>query len=129
MDAATHDAATEVARREDSRRAALRAADLPALQALVDDALVYRHAILRMDDKASMLASMAPGRYRSIDVRRQQVSVSGGTAIVDMAETIVTAAAGQTRTHKVAAIDVWTRGADGAWRLLARQANYEEPPS
>jgi hypothetical protein len=120
---------SEIAAQEDARRRALLGADRAALERIVDEGLVYRHGSLRMDTRASLIASTEPGRYVSIEVRDQRVTVRGNTAIVDLKETIVTGAPGNSRTHRVAALDVWARAEGGPWKLLARQANYEVPPA
>lgn len=126
MSAAASDAEAAILALERQRRAALVDGDFDGVDKLYDPLLVYRHASTRMDDKRSFLDSLQRTRYRSIDVKHEHATVQGGTAVVSMGEKIVTRRDDVDRDHHVVALNVWSRGADGQWRLLARQATYEQ---
>ena len=119
--------ADAVAQREQQHRQALLAGDVATLRDMCEDALFYRHASCKLDDKRSFLESLERTIYHSIDVTSQNVIVSGGTAIVSLVEKIVVRLKDTQadRVSHVLAIDVWSCGADASWRLLARQANYD----
>jgi hypothetical protein len=54
----------EIAPREEERWRAMRERDVPALQAILHDSLIYIHSAGRRDDKAALIGGIAAGMVR-----------------------------------------------------------------
>lgn len=69
---------------EKQRYAAMIAADIPALDALLSESLLYTHSNASVDDKASYLAKVESRYfdYLEIDHPEEHLIVSGSTALV-----------------------------------------------
>jgi hypothetical protein len=95
-----------------------------ALGALVADDLSYGHSAGRVDTKASFIADLMDGKsdFVTLVISDQTVKVVGDAAIVRHTLTADTNDAGKPGKVAIKVLGVWQRQADGAWRLLARQA-------
>ena len=101
---------------EERRRQALLAGDLPALQRLLAEGLVYVHSTGACDRRDSYLAKLAGGslRYLELDFSEQAATVSGRMSALVSKD-------GQRKSVASLFMTVWACGADGEWRLHAHQ--------
>lgn len=108
---------------EERRRQALLAGDLPALQGLLADDLVYVHSTGASDRKDSFLAKLSGGglKYLSLDFSGQQVQSLQLAVVVSgrMAATVLKE--GQRKNVASLFMVVWGCDRDGVWRLHAHQ--------
>jgi uncharacterized protein (TIGR02246 family) len=108
---------------EERRRQALLAGDLPALQDLLAEGLVYTHSTAAHDGKDSYLAKLEGGslKYLALAFTDLRAHPLAQAAVVTgrMAATI--AKEGQQRQVASLFMTVWAQDADGAWRLHAHQ--------
>ena len=95
-----------------------------ALGALVADDLSYGHSGGRVDTKTSFIADLMDGKsdFVTLVISDQTVRVTGDVAVVRHTLTADTNDAGKPGKVAIKVLGVWQRQADGAWRLLARQA-------
>lgn len=95
-----------------------------ALGALVADDLSYGHSGGRVDTKASFISDLMDGKsdFVTLVITDQTVKVTGDVAVVRHTLTADTNDAGKPGKVAIKVLGVWQRQADGAWRLLARQA-------
>jgi ketosteroid isomerase-like protein len=111
---------------ERSRRSAMIEGDVESMSELLDDRLHYRHATGIFEDKDAFLKSFALIRHNTIETEFESVIVTGDAAIVTLAERVRFARGnGPEETINVYGLNVWCRGGDGRWRLLARQAQFQ----
>lgn len=104
---------------EDRRFKAMVAADVPTLEQLLDDRLVYTHSNASVDSKSSLIESIKTRRqYQKIEPSHQEFRVFGDAAV----------ATGQARielnggrTLDLRYTDVWVKAGDG-WRMVAWQS-------
>ena len=108
---------------EERRRQALLAGDLPALQGLLADDLVYVHSTSACDSKDSYLAKLSGGslKYLALDFSDQQVQWLQQAAVVSGRMAAVVSKDGQPKNVASLFMTVWACGADGVWRLCAHQ--------
>ena len=114
---------------EERRRQALLAADLPALQGLLADALVYVHSTGACDRKDSYLAKLSGARlrYLALDFRGLQVQCWQQAAVVSGRMSAQICKDGQTQNVASQFMTVWGCGPDGVWRLHAHQGTPLPP--
>jgi hypothetical protein len=95
-----------------------------ALGALVADDLSYGHSGGRVDTKTSFIADLMDGKsdFVTLVISDQTVRVTGDVAVVRHTLTADTNDAGKPGKVAIKVLGVWQQQADGAWRLLARQA-------
>ena len=108
---------------EERRRQALLAGDLPALQGLLADALVYVHSTGACDRKDSYLAKLAGGglTYLELHFSELQVQLLQQAAVVSGRMAARVSKDGQPKNVASLFMTVWGCGADGVWRLHAHQ--------
>ena len=108
---------------EERRRQALLAGDLPALQGLLADNLVYVHSTGACDHKDSYLAKLSGGslKYLELNFNDLQVQVLQEAAVVSGRMAAVVSKDGQPKNVASLFMTVWGCGPDGAWRLHAHQ--------
>lgn len=113
----------EVLALEERRRQALLAGDLPALQRLLAEDLVYVHSTGACDGRDSYLAKLAGGslQYLELDFSSLQVQVLSQAATVSGRMTALVSKDGQRKNVASLFMTVWARGVDGEWRLHAHQ--------
>ena len=115
--------ATLVLALEERRRQALLAGDLPALQGLLADGLVYVHSTGVCDRKDSYLAKLSGGslKYLELSFADLQVQWLQQAAVVSGRMAAVVSKDGQRKNVASLFMTVWGLGADGVWRLHAHQ--------
>ena len=108
---------------EERRCQATLAGDLPALQDLLADPLVYVHSSGASDSKASYLAKLASGnlQYLSLNLSDLQVLVLQQSAVVRGRMAAVVRKDGQDKPVSSLFMTVWACGLDGVWQLQAHQ--------
>lgn len=108
---------------EERRRQALLAADMPALQGLMADDLVYVHSTGACDRKASYLSKLSGGglRYLELGFNGLNVQLLHQAAVVSGHMAAVISKDGQRKPVASIFMTVWGCGADGVWRLHAHQ--------
>ena len=96
--------------------------DLPALDRLCDDRLVYTHSVGRRDDKTAFLAAVESGAviYQAVEHEFDDVLAENGLAWTsgDMRASI--SAGGRQIAVDALTTSVWVHRGDG-WKLLALQ--------
>ena len=108
---------------EERRRQALLAGDLPALQGLLADPLVYVHSTGACDRKDSYLAKLSGGslKYLALDFSDLQVQVLRQAAVVTGRMAAAVSKDGQQKNVASLFMTVWACTADGRWQLHAHQ--------
>jgi hypothetical protein len=108
---------------EERRRQALLAGDLPVLQGLLADGLVYVHSTGVSDRKDSYLAKLASGslRYLALDFSALQVLGLQRATVVSGRMSAVVCKDGQEKHVASLFMTVWGCDRDGVWRLHAHQ--------
>ena len=110
---------SEVSALEEQRFKAMVAADLPALDRLLADKLVYTHSGGNVDTKASLVESIRTRRqYQKIDRTNEEVRLHGDTAVVTGQARIELS---PPRTLNLRYTDVWVKGPAG-WQMVAWQS-------
>ncbi|MBA4789595.1 MAG: nuclear transport factor 2 family protein [Rhizobiales bacterium] len=108
---------------EEQRYAAMLAADIPALDVLLSDNLVYSHSNATVDDKASYLAKVKSGHFEYLEISHpeERMVVIGSTVLV------LGRMSGRVRMNGQAerrlnnrTLTVWAEE-DGRWRMAAFQ--------
>lgn len=114
---------------EDRRRQALLATDLPALDGLLADDLLYVHSTGVCDNKDSYLGKLSSGslKYLELNFRDLHVQVLQQAAIVSGRMSAVVSKEGQRKSVASLFMTVWSCGADGTWRLHAHQGTPLPP--
>jgi hypothetical protein len=97
--------------------------DIAALNALIDDSLVYTHSSARLDTKQSLIGNMESGStvYTSVapsDVKAQDL---GDTVVLTGSCRISVMANGRPNSFGVRFTDVWANKG-GQWRMVAWQS-------
>ena len=108
---------------EERRRQALLAGDLPALQGLLAEELVYVHSTGACDRQASYLAKLSGGslKYLALDFHDLQVQLLQQAAVVSGRMAARVSKDGQPKDVASLFMTVWGCGPDGVWRLHAHQ--------
>ncbi len=108
---------------EDRRFQAMIAADVPALEQLLGDQLVYTHSSARVDTKTTLIEDIRTKRlnYQKIERSQEVIQVYGGMAVVSGQARIELLAASGTMVLNLRYVDVWTKGAKG-WQMVAWQS-------
>ena len=108
---------------EERRRQALLAGDLPALQDLLADDLVYVHSTGACDGKASYLAKLSGGSLKYLELNFSELHVQPlqQVAVVNGRMAAVVSKDGQRKNVASLFMTVWACGADGTWHLRAHQ--------
>ena len=109
-----------IAALELARRVASVAADRERLGDLLSDDLLWTHANGGTQDKASYLAALGiHARFLDMQPVEQTIAIYGGVAAAVAAELVMTIKPNDKDpvTLRTRASSVWTREADGFWRL------------
>ncbi len=108
---------------ERQRYAAMIAADIPTLDALLSENLLYTHSNASVDDKASYLEKVASKYfdYLELDHPEEQLVVTGSTVLVlgRMEGRIIMEGKTERRLNN-RALTVWVEEA-GQWKMVAFQ--------
>ena len=115
--------ACEILALEERRRHTLLAGDLPALQGVLADDLLYVHSTGVCDRRDSYLAKLSGGslRYLELHFSEQHVQLLSQAAVVSGRMSAVVSKDGQHKNVASLFMTVWACGADGHWRLHAHQ--------
>lgn len=121
----------EIQRLEDARIAALLKGDVPALDRLFADNMVYIHSAGRIDTKQGYLASLAAGNLTYVSLRYDpapKISVVGAdTALATGRATIeFKTKGGELNKRVLTTITVYVR-AGSAWRIASYQGTPVQP--
>jgi ketosteroid isomerase-like protein len=113
-------AIAEIRAADDKRKAAMMALDVDALDAILDDGLIYMHSSGVMDDKRAYLDGVRSKlwEYKSVHTEDERFTVRGDTATIFCHLMISLLVKGEPRTVDSNALAVWTK-ASGSWKLLS----------
>jgi len=117
--------ATESAIRalEDRRYQAMIGGDLPALETLLGDDLVYTHSTSLVDGKASYLDKLRTKKiaYRKVERTKESIQVHGDTAIITGEIRLEVLVEGSPRAMTSRFTNVWAKRPRG-WQMVAWQS-------
>jgi ketosteroid isomerase-like protein len=118
----------EIKNLETRRFQAMTRADVPALENLLSNDLVYTHATGWRQSKAEFLASLRTGeiQYHSIASDNVKVRVYGSTAVVTGTASIKAKAKGQELSVELVYLEAFVKQ-DGRWQLVAWQSTRKGP--
>ena len=118
----------EIKSLEVRRFQALTEADVPALEGLLSDDLIYTHATGWRQTKAEFLASVRTGEIQCHSFTSQDVKVRvyGSTALVTGRATVKAKAKGQEFSVELVYLEAFVKQ-DGRWQLVAWQSTREGP--
>ncbi|MFM0503211.1 MULTISPECIES: nuclear transport factor 2 family protein [Paraburkholderia] len=113
----------QVQQLEDARYAAMVSKDIPTLERLLDDKLIYMHSTGVADTKSSYIEGLRTGiwDYHGIDRTEPQYQVDGDIVLVFGKLAIRMITRGVFKAFESRALAVWVRKPEG-WRLLAVQS-------
>ncbi|MGO9271903.1 MAG: nuclear transport factor 2 family protein [Terriglobia bacterium] len=114
---------SEVKSLEARRFQALVEADVPALENLLSDDLVYTHASGLRQNKAEFLASIRSGeiQYHSFTPQDVKVRLYGSTAVVTGHASVMARTKGQEVSSELLYLEAFVKQ-DGRWQLVAWQS-------
>jgi ketosteroid isomerase-like protein len=116
---------------EAERCQAIGAADRAALDALLDDDLVYVHSTGVAEDKATYVQKSTSGAHRTVERGELDIRVYGDVGLVTGGYVVRVDPEGpdtQGRVVDASGLQVWLRR-DGQWRLLAHQGTSRPAPA
>lgn len=113
----------QVQQLEDARYAAMVSKDIPTLDRLLDDKLIYMHSTGVADTKSSYIEGLRAGvwDYQGIDRTELRYQVDGEIVLVFGKLAIRMITRGVFKAFESRALAVWVRKPDG-WHLLAVQS-------
>jgi hypothetical protein len=113
-------AVVELRAADAARRKAMIALDVHALDAILDDGLIYMHSSGVIDDKSAYLKGVGSKlwEYKSIRTEDERITVRGDSATVFCHMMIDLLSNGETKKVDSNALLVWTK-ASGNWKLLS----------
>ncbi|NIF77121.1 nuclear transport factor 2 family protein [Paraburkholderia sp. Cy-641] len=113
----------QVQQLEDARYAAMVSKDIPTLDRLLDDKLIYMHSSGVADTKSSYLEGLRTGvwDYHGIDRTELRYQIDGDIVLVFGKLAIRMMIRGVFKAFESRALAVWVRKREG-WRLLAVQS-------
>lgn len=110
---------SEISALEDQRFRAQVAGDIPTLERLLSDQLVYTHSSASVDSKASFIESIETRRpYQKVERSGEEVRLHGNTAVVTGQARIDLNGGRQLNLRYT---DVWVNGPNG-WQMVAWQS-------
>lgn len=108
---------------ERRRLAAMLAGDLPALQDLLGEDLLYVHSSGLRDSRDSYLGHLREGRLRYLRLAFTQLEArpfAGGALVMGRMQGAILLMGKEEAIHTMF-LTAWSPGADGRWRLRAHQ--------
>jgi ketosteroid isomerase-like protein len=113
----------EIRALEDRRYKAMVDKDIPVLEGLLHDDLVYTHSNAAADSKQEYLAGIRSGKfdYRKIERPLESIRVYGASAVVAGHVKIDLMMSGSPRSLNSRYLNVWVRGERG-WQMVAWQS-------
>ena len=120
---------THIRNLEAARFSAMREDDLDALNALLDDNLVYIHSNGRIDGKAEYLETLRQGaiKYEAIQIKSDRHQMSEGSAILvqSVIATMRVGLGAEPMTRHLVLLSVWRSNSGGRWKLVAMQSTVD----
>lgn len=125
----TSQAIEEIKQLEDARYAAMLGKDIPVLERLLDDRLIYMHSTGVADTKSSYIEGLRTGVWDYHEVGRTELryQADGDIVLVFGKLAIRMTTRGVHKAFESRALAVWVRKPDG-WRLLAVQSGAIPAP-
>jgi len=122
------DAESEIRELERQRFQAMERVDVPALNRVLSDDLVYTHANGLRQTKAELIGVLSSGdfKYESITSEDVRVRILKDTALVTGRASMKIKRAGEEQTFKLCYLDVYMKQ-DGRWQMVAWQSSRLEP--
>lgn len=127
----TDELVVDLLQAEAQRCQAIGAADYAALDALLQDDLVYVHSTGVAEDKATYLQNSTGGPHRTVERGELDVRVYGDVGVVMGGYVVRVDPEGpgmEGRVVEASGLQVWLRR-DGHWRLLAHQGTSQPRPA
>ena len=121
----------EITKADDARLAAMTSANPDQLAAILSDDLRYSHSNGKVDDKASLIASLVAKKtiYEKFDVKQRDLIAASGDVTVMAGRTLVEVRTGeQKQSLDLSYLAVW-RKENGQWRFLAWQSARNPAPA
>lgn len=114
---------------EQQRRQAMVQADVPALQRLLSDRLMWIHGTGRPDTKAGVIGSIGSGKtqYQSIDCSDESVRFFGPVAVVSGVAVMNAVIAGEPRVLNNRFTILWEQQPHGDWQAVNWQSTGLRP--
>lgn len=114
---------------EDARYAAMLGKDIPVLDRLLDDKLIYMHSTGVADTKSSYIEGLRTGvwDYHEVGRTERRYQADGDIVLVFGKPAIRMTTRGVHKAFESRSLAVWVRKADG-WRLLAVQSGAIPAP-
>jgi ketosteroid isomerase-like protein len=115
--------ATKIIDLDRQRMAAMAAKDLPALDHLLADDLIYTHSNARVDTKASLIGAMESGAtvYTAVEPSEVVALDLGDAVVLTGVAAISTLSAGKPNSFRVRFTDVYANKG-GDWQMVAWQS-------
>ncbi len=106
-----------------TRMTAMAEKDIPALQSMLCDGLIYTHSSARLDTKASLIGAMESGAtvYTSVEPSAVVAQDLGGAVVLTGVAAISVMAHGTPNSFRVRFTDVW-QNQGGTWRMVTWQS-------
>ena len=97
--------------------------NVPVLEQLIADDLIYLHSTGRVDTKSSFIHSLGERGlpYRAFDIEAQQVRILGDAGVVTAIIRLTQRGADGDHSHRSRCTSVWTRRG-GRWQEVLWQA-------
>jgi hypothetical protein len=105
------------------RMAAMVALDVPFLNSVLSDDLIYTHSSAKVDSKASLIEAMSSGTnaYTGLEASDVAARDLGDTVMLTGAAAMTVSLSGRATSFRVRFIDLWANQ-DGVWRMIAWQS-------
>jgi ketosteroid isomerase-like protein len=118
----------EIRELERQRFRAMEQVDVPTLNRILSDDLVYTHANGLQHTKAELIGVLGSGdfKYESITTGDTRVHIYKETAVVTGRATMNIKRAGEEQTFKLCYLDVYVKQ-DGRWQMVAWQSSRVAP--
>jgi ketosteroid isomerase-like protein len=122
------DGESEVRELDRQRFRAMEQVDVPTLDRILSDDLVYTHANGLQHTKAELIGVLGSGdfKYESIATDDTRVRIYNETAVVTGRATMKIKRAGEEQTFKLCYLDVYVKQ-DGRWQMVAWQSSRVAP--
>ncbi len=119
----SNDIKAAISEHENRRYKAMIEKDIPALEALFGEHLVYTHSNAAADSKASYIEGVRSRKfdYRAAERTEVVIDVYGDTAVVTGRAKMDAVVAGTPRTLNNRFLNVWAKGPRG-WQMVAWQS-------
>ena len=114
---------------EAARFSAMKEGNLDALDAILDDNLIYVHSSGRIDNKAEYLETLRQGaiHYEAIEVKRDRHRIGKDSAVLvqSVIATMRIGIGSELITRDIVLMSVWRCNSTGRWTLGAMQSTVD----